>query len=297
VKLFIQLLFNGLGQAGTILLVSISLMTVLSSLRVINVTIGASITVTAMLAIWAGDHFGIAGVVAACLVIPPLLYVVIELLVLGPQRHRLEDAEMGSFAATLGISIVFSSIAALLTGAAAVALAANLLRFSALASLGDIQFDVLPLIVLVLSLGFAGIWGAILALTPVGKLYRALAADPELAGAIGARVRLISIQSWVISGLFTGVATLLLIVQLRALDANAGGSFLLTPFAAVIAGGLGSLRGMIFTSFFFGLGQSLLAGLTGSPSLQQVFVFSALFLVLFIKPNGLFPRPDAIRSF
>ena len=296
-SLFIQLLVDGLGQAGTILLVSISLMTVLSSLRVINVTVGAAITLTAMLAIWAGDRLGVTGVILACLVTPVVLYALIELCVLGPQRRRLEDAEMGSFAATLGLSIVITSVVAIATQASPLALAPNLLRFSALVQAGDTKLDVIPLIVLALSVLFAGAWGAVLALTPVGKLYRALAADSELASAIGVRVRRVALQSWAISGVFTGVATFLLIIQLRSVDANSGGAFLLTPFAAVIAGGLGSLRGMVFASFFFGLGQSLLPGLTGSPSLQLVFVFGILFFVLFLKPNGLFPRPETIRSF
>jgi branched-chain amino acid transport system permease protein len=294
---FVEQVVNGLGLTGPILLVAMSLLTALAATRVLNVAVGAAYALSAIIAIRAAAAWGLAGFLLTALLLPVVILVVMELAALRWQRRRSDDVEIGGFAATLGVSIVLTAIASLLTQSQPVELPSEFLRVQQHVSIGGVTIQLLPIIVLVVALAITIGWTWTLRHTRSGKQYRALAADHDLATTIGIRTGTVALRAWVISGLFVGIATVLLLLQTRSSSAYAGSDVLLTPFAAVIAGGMGNIRATVWVSFFFGIATSLLVLVTSSAAFQQVLVFAVLFGVLAIRPDGLGGRRSGTRAY
>jgi branched-chain amino acid transport system permease protein len=280
-------LINGLAAVGPILLVAVGLTTVLSAVRAINVAVGIILAFGGFASIWAADHFGATMAVLAAIMVPVGLAVVIEIAVLRPQRSRVHDVEIASFAATLGVSIVLTAIAANATNSAVVALPPTVLLVRQVLQVDNYSVPVLALITFAVAATSTAGLAWFLHNTSHGRLHRALAADANLARTIGARVDLIAIEAAALSGLLVGLAALLVVLQLRDLDLDTASNYLLLPFAAVILGGLGSLRGTVGAAFFFGFVQATLVNFTGNPAVQDVITFGLLFVLLTIRPQGL----------
>jgi branched-chain amino acid transport system permease protein len=71
-----------------------------------------------------------------------------------------------------------------------------------------------------------------------------------------------------------------------------GESFLLRGFVVVILGGLGSIPGALVAGLLFGMIQTLTIAYLPS-RLTDTIIFSILFLILLVRPHGLFGRPEA----
>jgi branched-subunit amino acid ABC-type transport system permease component len=296
VQTFIEQVINGLGLTGPILLVAMSLLTALAATRVLNVAVGAVYALSAILAIRGASGGGLAGFLLVALLVPVLVLMAMEVVVLRWQRRRSADLEIGGFAAALGVSIVITAIASILTNSQPVELPAGFLRVQQHWSVAGVTVQLLPLVILAVALVVTLVWSVALRHTRSGKQYRAIANDHELARSIGVKTGSVALRAWAISGLFVGVATVLLLLQSRSSSAYAGSSVLLTPFAAVIAGGMGNIKATVAVSFFFGLATSLLVEVTSSPAFQEVLVFAVLFLVLAVRPEGLGARRRSVRA-
>lgn len=294
---WVNQLINGLGFVGPILLMAASLSMPLAAVRVLNVALGATFALTAIAGVLVSRTLGAAGLIAVCVVLPPALFTVMEVTVLRPQRVRVRDAEMGSFAATLGVGFVITAVAALISHSDDMTLPPQQLRIDTVIHLGSIQIPVVSIVVFAVAVAVALGWGLILRATALGKLFRALASNRYLASATGVRTDRIALQAWMLSGLFAGFATFLVMIAARSANAESGETYLLTPFAAVIAGGMGSMRGAVIASFFFGLAQSFAVATTPGPGLQSVVVFGLLFLILLVRPSGIIADAAGRREY
>jgi branched-chain amino acid transport system permease protein len=283
-------IINGLGLSAPILIVAIAVISSYSATRVLNVSVGGTYIVTAYIAFKVSSLAGATGVVAfmiVCLFLPVLIYLAIEFAIARPQRHRAQDRHLAGFGATLGISIMFSAIFAQLTQGQSITLPNNFPRLAAVWQIGGVTVTEATVVLVVVAVLVLIGWGIYQSLSVAGRLYRATATDAGLASAIGIRVGAVAVQSWVISGLLTGVATILLFMQQRTVGPDSSASVLLTPFAAVIVGGLGDLRGTVIASLIFGIGESLVLFATGSAAFQDVLVFGAIFIIMLLRPEGL----------
>src|ERR1700728_4258058 len=119
---FLNQLIDGLILSGPILLIAVSLSAVLSSSRVLNVAIGASYALVAIVALEVEPSVGVAGVVGIGLLGPVVIFLLMDAIVLSVQRRQSRDPVMGSFAATLGVSLVLTAVAAMITNSATLSL-------------------------------------------------------------------------------------------------------------------------------------------------------------------------------
>jgi branched-chain amino acid transport system permease protein len=72
-----------------------------------------------------------------------------------------------------------------------------------------------------------------------------------------------------------------------------GADLIITVFAVVVIGGLGSVFGSVAAGFAVGLVSAL--GNLYIPSLSQTLVFILMAAVLLWRPAGLFGREEAFR--
>jgi branched-chain amino acid transport system permease protein len=67
-----------------------------------------------------------------------------------------------------------------------------------------------------------------------------------------------------------------------------GTNYLLYAFAIVVIGGLGSIEGTIIASLLIGITQQLCAYY--APYLTEISVFIVMFIILYLRPQGLFGK-------
>lgn len=135
-----------------------------------------------------------------------------------------------------------------------------------------------------------GVW-LILTRTRVGMIVRAATERPELTRALG-----IDVARWVMPVFGFGIALAafagVLAAPMRAVNPLMGSDLIITVFAVVVIGGLGSVFGSVAAGFAVGLVSAL--GNYYVPSLSQTLVFILMAAVLLWRPAGLFGREEAL---
>ena len=124
--------------------------------------------------------------------------------------------------------------------------------------------------------------------TQIGKAMRGVAQNREAAIMVGIDPRTVSRLAVVIGIGLSGLAGAAL-APIYAVHPLMGFAFVFKAFAIIIIGGLGNVSGAAVTAIALGVLESLIGGF-----LPQVMVdalaFSAMILVLLVKPQGLFGR-------
>jgi len=123
--------------------------------------------------------------------------------------------------------------------------------------------------------------------TKSGRLVKAIAADPWMAGLLGINVRRVYTATVALGFALAGLAGGLLVSN-QALSPSLASAFVIYAFGVIIVGGMGSISGAFFGSILLGLidaiGQWVLPGLPGLP------FFIAMTLILLLRPQGLMGR-------
>ena len=123
--------------------------------------------------------------------------------------------------------------------------------------------------------------------TPLGATLRAATENPAIVQSFGINVpRMITLTYAAGVGLaaFAGV----LAAPIYSVNPNMGTSFIITVFAVVVIGGMGSIGGSILTGFALGI----IEGLTKVfyPQGSAVVIFVVMVIVLLTRPAGLFGK-------
>jgi branched-chain amino acid transport system permease protein len=287
----LQYVVTGLLVGGVYALMSIGLALIFGVMRVVNFAQGDFMMLGMYLTYWFAVGHAIDPLLGALLTIPPffLLGLVVHRVLLvsvtgGGDPQREMDAQL---ILTLGLSLVITNTATMIltptprgirTGYATQAFA-----------LGPILVNQARAYAFLLALVLAGLVYVFLRRTDLGKALRAAADDPEAAGYQGIPVR-------AMHGVAFGVGIALvaaaggLLATYYPIEPNVAVNFIVLMFVAVVLGGLGSIPGAFLGGLLIGLVQSLTL-LVLPFQLQNVGVFVAFLLVLYLRPQGLFgPR-------
>jgi branched-chain amino acid transport system permease protein len=159
------------------------------------------------------------------------------------------------------------------------------------------------LVIILVGAALALLLYLLVARTRLGALVRAGASNREMAMAMGVDIRRLFTVVFGIGAALCAVAGALL-GPLFAVQVGMGESILILAFVVIVIGGIGSIRGALFGSLLVGMvdtfGRTLLPELFGlflppqmasatGPAISSVIVYLLMAVVLFIKPQGLFP--------
>jgi branched-chain amino acid transport system permease protein len=127
--------------------------------------------------------------------------------------------------------------------------------------------------------------------TGFGRRLRAGSEDPVAAAVLGVRVGRLHAATYALSGAIAGLGGAL-VGMAFSFTPTAGTQYLLTGFAVVVLGGLGSVAGTAVGGLLIGVAQAWGALIFGDG--YRLFVGLVVFLVLLaIRPQGLFGRATA----
>jgi branched-chain amino acid transport system permease protein len=286
----LQQAFNGLVGGAFYALLALGLSVIFGMLGVVNLAHGAFYMLGAFGAFVALDSFGL-NFWLSLLLVPPLMGVagiVLERLFV----RRLTPLDpLYNFLFTFGLALILQDLVKRQYGVQSQPYP----RPSALGGsvdLGLFTYPAYQVFVLVISaLVCAAVW-LVLTRTRVGMIVRAATERPELTRALG-----IDVGRWVTPVFGFGIALAafagVLAAPMRAVNPLMGSDLIITVFAVVVIGGLGSVFGSVAAGFAVGLVSAL--GNYYVPSLSQTLVFILMAAVLLWRPAGLFGREEAFR--
>lgn len=126
-----------------------------------------------------------------------------------------------------------------------------------------------------------------------GKAMRACSYNPRAAGLVGIDVRRMVLLSFVISAAMGSLAGII-VAPLTMTAYDVGVMLGLKGFCAAIIGGMSSGLSTVIGGLVLGVLESLGAGLVSS-GYKDAIAFVILLLILFLRPQGLFGKPESER--
>jgi len=125
--------------------------------------------------------------------------------------------------------------------------------------------------------------------TPLGRSFRAVSDDPQIAQLMGLNNRHIFALAMALSMAVVALAGVLLAIRTN-FDPAIGPTRLIFGFEAVIIGGLASFWGTLAGGILLGVVQAAAASF--NPEWQILAGHVAFLIVLAVRPQGLFGRAD-----
>jgi len=282
----IETLIQGLLLGGLYTLFALGLSLMFGVMRLTNVAQGDFIILAAFAAI-AGVSLTGSAPLWVVLAVLPIAFCAGYLL----QRHVLNRTlgkdPLPSLVVTFGLSIVIQNLLLELFSADPRSIEIGPLATQSL-QLGDsLALGVLPLVVLAVALAATAAMQWMFARTPLGRTFRAVSDDREIAELMGLKANQVY-------ALATGIAFVLIAIagalqgMRTTVSPSDGPLLLLFAFEAVIIGGMGSFWGTLAGAMILGLAQQI--GFRLDPGWGIWFGHLVFLAVLVLRPQGLFPK-------
>lgn len=290
---FLQTTINGLSSGSIYALSAIGLTLVYGILKLVNfaqgdfMTLGAyvafAINVTAGMPLWLA--------IAGALVAVALMSLCFEYTIWRPMRAR-GAGMLQLLLLSLGLAFVLRYTIQFIWSGEQKSLDVDTLQawhpF-------DLTISRIQLIVIVTAGVLLTLVAVLLKVTTLGKTMRALADNFDLAEVSGVNTGRVIAVTWILAGALAALAGVFAAVYQSVFDPETGFRLLLSVFAAVILGGIGSAYGALIGGLVLGLVQewSTLGGVI-SPTYKEAVGFVILILVLLVRPQGIFGRASRI---
>lgn len=121
----------------------------------------------------------------------------------------------------------------------------------------------------------------------LGRGMRAIAENPTAAKVLGINVDRVTVTTFAISSALGAVAGSLFAMNVNSAQLGMGSAIELKGLAVIIVGGMGSLPGALIGGLLLGLAEVFAVQYVGS-SWRDLVAFGLLFLILLVRPQGLF---------
>jgi branched-chain amino acid transport system permease protein len=165
------------------------------------------------------------------------------------------------------------------------------------ASVGGLSVSYEALGIIAVLLAVSGLLVLLFQHTKLGLAMRAAAANPASSRLVGISVGRTLAIGWGLAATLGALAGVLVAPQLF-LDVNFMGGVLVYSFAAATLGGFDSPKGAVIGGWIIGVAETLAGdyiGFIGS-DLTILVPLAIIFVVLLLRPNGLFGSPEVVRA-
>ena len=156
--------------------------------------------------------------------------------------------------------------------------------------IADLKIQALQVVIPVVGLSIAVGLHLFSHRTKQGKALLAVVQNPDMARLMGINVSAAIIVTYALSGLFAGVAGML-IAPLFIISSTMGTLFGIKAFAVAILGGITNAWGVMVAGLVYGLVEALITALLGS-TYTQIVTFTLIIAALALRPHGLFGRAE-----
>ncbi|MEM2514572.1 MAG: branched-chain amino acid ABC transporter permease [Conexivisphaerales archaeon] len=284
--MFLQHLINGISLGGIYALIAIGYTLVFGILRLINFAHGDIFMIGAYIAFYGTAIFYLPWYVSFlfAVLLTALLGIGVERIAYRPLR---KVARIYNLISAIGVSMLLENIAIVIFGGRPKAFPSPSI-FTQVWSWGKIQVPSLTIFTIITTLIFLIIVTYIIYNTKTGRAMRALAVDFETAMLMGVNINKVISFTFALGSALAGVGAIMWSLKFPQLVPLMGVWPGLKCFIAAVIGGIGSLPGAVLGGFLLGLLEILIvAFFKEMAGLKYAIAYSALIIILFIKPTGI----------
>ena len=280
--MLVQIIVNGLILAGNYALIAVGLTLIFGVMRMVNFAEGQSVMIGAFVAFTATPYVGYLPAIAIAMLVNAVLGIILERTAFRPFRGM----ELNGLIASMGMSIILINLAELTWGTVPQTFDTPLNAISV--TIGTVGVSAQRLLVIASSVMLLlGLWWLV-QFSSLGRQFRAVSEDPEIAAAMGINTNAVARMS-VVLGSSLAAAAGALSGPVNLLTPEMGQAEMLSAFAAIILGGFGNVNGTIFGALLIGMVQSL-AAVYVSNAYSSSIAFGLLVVTLIFFPRGLVPE-------
>jgi len=287
----LQILLNGLLIGGIYAMASIGVTLIWGVMNFINFASGQTVMLGMYVTLVTTTALGIdplIGVIASTILLFPL-GLLIEKSIISP---IISSPRLYQLVVSLALGLMIENVALMLWGGEIMLMpkVGSMKLLSQVLVVGPLRMTpakALPLpaaILLTIALHY------FLTRTRTGLGIRAVAQNSYAANLMGIDINRAYFLTWGVGLSFMGLAGGLLMLFQPVYPA-VGWEFILISFMAVTMGGAGSYLGSLVGSELIGVIESL-SGFFLIPAIRQVIYLTIFILVLFVRPQGLFPTKE-----
>lgn len=289
--MLLQQLLNGVVVGGVYALFAVGFNLVFGVQRLLNLAHGAVFMTGAFVAYYTVRAGGplILGFVAAAIA-SGVLAMIIEVVCFRRLRKS-GDAEFGAIISSMGAGMVIMTFWQWVSQT-------QVLRFPfdtvpvVIYRFWGLRVSLLQLMMAAAAIAIVLVMAWFIYRTAFGRQVRAVTDSERASMLVGINPNRIYNLTYFISGALAGAAGVLVGLAFNNINFTMGEPYLMFGFAIIILGGLGSIPGALMASLIFGMVQTLSIAYLPS-GLTTAFIFSAMFLILLVRPNGLMGREEA----
>jgi len=288
-------LMLGLNNGAFYAVLSLGLAVIFGLLNIINFAHGAFYMLGAFVALFGYTQLGpLLGMPDfqlnywAALAVAPLVVGLLGMLIEKTMLSRLYKVDhLYGLLLTFGVALILQGVFTNYYNVSGTPYEGKPEILSGAVNLGFMMFPTYRLWSILVSLLLCfGTW-AVIERTKLGSYLRAGTENPQLVQAFGINVPLMVTLTY---GYGVGIAALSGVVAapIYSVSPVMGAEMIITVFAVVVIGGMGSIMGSIVTGLMLGLVEGLTKVVY--PPASSTVIFIMMVVVLLVKPAGLFGR-------
>lgn len=292
---FFELTLNGLSLGAIYALIAIGFVLVFKATGIINFAHGSVLLLGAYAAARVEPDVGFWPALLIGAAIAAVGATLVEVVVM----RRLRGTEAGTLAIiTLGVDVLIAT--ELVRRIGSDILPSGAPWGSEVVRIGDAAIPETRVAAGVVALLIIGAFGAAFKYTDWGVAMRAAAADGKTASLMGIRLNRVAMSAWALAGALAAVAGVFFTSFPSPGVDNATGLSALAAIPAAVIGGLDSIVGALLGGIIIGLVATYCAGYQDELSflgrgLGEVAPYAVMFLVLLVRPSGLFGTQAVTR--
>lgn len=284
-----QQLVNALSLGSVYALFALGFTLIFGVLGVINLSHGAIFMLGSYAALLLVDKFAAPLWLAmlAAMFISGLIGLAVDYLVLKPLRAR-NAPHLSPMIASIGVAIMLTSLAQGLFGAENKRFPFGTIPEDSL-NWGNLHITVLQIGIVVISFLLMIALLIVMRRTQLGRALRAIAESPKAAHLLGINVEGLFYLTSFAAAALGGAAGVLVGLSFNAISPFMGQPMLHKGIAVIILGGMGDIRGAMIGGLFLGFAEVLSVAYISS-DLRDAVAFGLLFLILLVRPSGMFGK-------
>jgi branched-chain amino acid transport system permease protein len=282
----VETLLQGLLLGGLYCLFALGQSLMFGVMRLTNTAQGDFIILGAFTALAMAAWVPLGSLVTALLVLP-IAFAFGYLLQRYVLNGTLGRDPLPSLVVTFGLSIVIQNLLLELFSADPRSIQTGGLSIRSIVLPGELAIGVLPLLIFTFAVAATGGLQWLFHRTALGRSFRAVSDDREIAELMGLNANRIYALATAIAFVLIAVAGVFQAMR-TTVSPSDGPLLLLFAFEAVIIGGMGSFWGTLVGALLLGVTQQV--GFRIDPGWGIWFGHIVFLIVLVVRPQGLFPR-------
>ena len=289
----LDILIDGVSSGAQYALFAAGLSLIFGIMRLVNLAHGDFIILAAYILFaisWALGALGLApelNPVLALVLAAPILFALGYAVQRGVLNNTLGKDVLPPLLVTFALSVIIQNGLFLVFSPDTRSIDGGALSTAGI-DIGYRQVPLLSIITVAVAVAVIGGLQTLFFRTPLGRDFRAVSDDPEIAQLMGINRRHVFALAMGVAMIVVAIAGVMFGLA-GSFDPYLGPTRLLSAFEAVIIGGVGSLWGTLAGGTILGIAEQFGSRAFGE-AFKQISGHVAFLLILLIRPRGLFPR-------